>query len=852
MIDLDRHIPYKEYYLARIAKAKRTGQDQLSGCCPFHDDQKNSFSVNTKSGKWKCFANAGCGEGNIVTFHAKRFDLSTKDATADLCKIYNVPPECSASKPKPKKTIPIKTLDRLSIPKGLRDYLVSVRGWSPEVVEKYRIGYHAKRQRVTIPIFDECGDLVNIRMYLPKPGLEENKFEAWKAGFGNMRLFPLSMIAEARAKNQILYLVEGEPDCLCGISRGMCCITGTGGAENWLDEWNALFKGLHVRILYDNDQAGKDGTARVCQRLPLFAKKVEVGRWPEWVAERGDLGDWFMLSRKAVQDLDCLSWVHSDDVEKPSDSYPATDLGNAERFASQHVTATRYCHTWGKWLVWDDARWYVDGTSHVFQLAKSTVRSIYAEASKIESDELRKSFAKHARASEASGRIQAMLSLAQAEPSLAITSDVLDADRWRLNLLNGTLDLKTGDLRPHQRQDLITKISPVIYDSTAKCPEWFKFLDRIMDGSSELISYLQKLAGYCLTGDTREKCLPVLHGIGDNGKTIFTATLSGMLGDYAQETPVETLMVKRNESIPNDVARLVGARLVTASEGERGQRLAESQIKRLTGGDKVPARFLNHEWFEFIPEFKILLSTNHKPVIRGSDNAIWNRIHLVPFQVSIPKSEQIPRTIMLDTLRMEWPGILKWAVDGCLLWQKEGLQKPEEVKQATDDYRADSDVIGEYLSDCCILNPLAKAKIGDLYVEYEKWCADCKEEAITVRSFSSTLQERGFKKGRMGAGGKKGFFGIGLRSDLKSDRVTDSDSISGVYHEAKNKEEIPLKTGTPSVTRSLFIVCSDCANFRENTVNPSFQGHCLGTPPDEDRSRFPKLKTSCCGFKEKK
>ncbi|MGO9019175.1 MAG: phage/plasmid primase, P4 family [Syntrophobacteraceae bacterium] len=549
-----------------------------------------------------------------------------------------------------------------------------------------------------------------------------------------------------------------------------------------------------------------------------------------------------------------IEWEHGYLNEPPlravgNKSYPLTDFGNAERFASQQSGEVRFCHTWGKWLIWDGRRWAIDETTRIYQFAKETVRGIYAEASQIVDDEKRKAVSKHARACESSGRLQAMLSLAQTEQNLAIVGPNLDSNHWLLNILNGTLDLRTGELRPQRRQDLITKLAPVIYDPQATCSEWFSFLNRIMAGSKGLIAYLQKLIGYCLTGDTREKCLPVLYGIGDNGKTIFTTTIGGMLGDYAQETPVETLMIKHNEGIPNDIARLKGARLVTASEGERGQKLAESQVKKLTGGDKVPARFLHQEWFQFTPEFKILLSTNHRPIIRGADNAIWNRIHLVPFEVIIPKIEQIPWTIMLERLRQEWPGILKWAVDGCLLWQREGLEKPQEIERATDDYRADSDIIGGFISDYCILNPLAKVKAADLYEQYQKWCDENKEEPLKVRMFGSALEERGLKRTRIGHRADKGFQGIGLK--LHADLQTDADPILGVFPIEKIIRENNLKNGSASVCKSACVTCSECANFQPNRSNPSFQGHCLGTPPDEDRSRFPNLEVDCPEFRER-
>ncbi|MHC1726878.1 MAG: phage/plasmid primase, P4 family [Syntrophobacteraceae bacterium] len=660
-------------------------------------------------------------------------------------------------------------------------------------------------------------------------------------------------------KAQTVFIAEGEKDAdnLAGL--GLTATTSAMGAGKWKAHYNQSLRGKKVAIVPDNDEPGRKHAQSIAAGLLGVAEAVKILDLPDLKA-KGDVSDWIdnggskdallaLLQQTPLFTGTCRA--EQGNQEKPQPIFPFTDFGNAERFAAQNAEKTRYCHTWGKWLIWTGTHWQIDETTLIFQLAKETVRKMYAAAGEIEDDDRRKALSKHARASESSGRVQAMLSLAQTEQCIATTGARLDSNPWLLNVQNGTLDLRTGNLREHRRQDLLTKIAPVTYDPKAESPtQWMSFLNRIMAGSPGLISYLQKLVGYSLTGDTREKCLPVLHGIGDNGKTILTATIGGLLGDYAQETPVETLMIKKQESIPNDIARLKGARLVTASEGERGQRLAESLIKRLTGGDKISARFLHQEWFDFTPEFKIWLSTNYKPIIRGSDNAIWNRIHLIPFEVIIPKAEQIPRTVMLERLRQEWPGILKWAVEGCLLWQKEGLQKPEEVLRATEDYRADSDIIGGFVSDCCILNPLAKCKTSDLFAEYEKWCSGSKEEPITVRNFNATLQERGFKKTRLGHKGDKAYQGIGLRTkDENADRLTDADRILGVFPIEKIISEKKVKNGSASVSRSASVICSDCADFRPNAENHNDSGHCLGNPPDGERFKFPNVPIDCPEFR---
>jgi putative DNA primase/helicase len=266
--------------------------------------------------------------------------------------------------------------------------------------------------------------------------------------------------------------------------------------------------------------------------------------------------------------------------------------------------------------------------------------------------------------------LRAMVDLARSEPGIHVSPDDLDRDPWRLNVLNGTLDLRTGELEPQDPDDLITKLAPVEYDPEAKCVTWLGFLDRIMDGNQDLIDFLQRAAGYSLTGETTERVLFVLHGVGRNGKTTLLESLQAVLGEYAKVMAAEMLMARKNDGgIPNDVAALKGARLVTASEAEEGTRLGEAKVKQLTGGDTITARFLYGEFFSFRSEFKIWLATNHKPDVRGTDKAIWDRLPVVPFSVRIPDEEvdaRLPQKL-LDAVAWHprvggsgMPGLAAW------------------------------------------------------------------------------------------------------------------------------------------------------------------------------------------------
>jgi len=427
-------------------------------------------------------------------------------------------------------------------------------------------------------------------------------------------------------------------------------------------------------------------------------------------------------------------------------TFTLTDYGNAQRLAAAHGTDLRYCHPFGRWYVYDGTRWVADETAEIMRRAKQTVRAIYAEAGEAGTAEAARALAKHAGASERAERLRALVELAKSEPGIPIATGQLDADPWLLNVANGTLDLRTGTLREHRREDYLTRRLAVAYDPAATVPAWDAFLDRIMGGSPEMVAFLRRAVGYALTGSTRERALFILHGTGRNGKSTLLETLLALLGEYALRTPVETLLAKRDGAIPNDVARLKGARFVAAAETEEGRRLAEATVKELTGGDTVSARFMRGEWFDFRPECKLWLATNHKPTIRGTDRAIWDRIRLIPFAVRIPDAEQ--DQTLPERLRAELPGILAWAVAGCLAWQREGLSAPEAVTRATEDYRAEQDVLAAWLADCCAQTPAATATAAALYTSYARWCEESGERALPRRTFGQRLAERGFTQGR--------------------------------------------------------------------------------------------------------
>lgn len=454
--------------------------------------------------------------------------------------------------------------------------------------------------------------------------------------------------------------------------------------------------------------------------------------------------------------------VEQQEVSAKAEAEHLTDLGNARRLVALHGADVQYSYPRNSWLVWDGRRWKADDTGEAVRRAKATVAAMYAEAAEAPDKDRRATLAAHAVKCESDSRIRAMLSLAQSEPRVAAEPNAFDGDPWLLNVMNGTLDLRTGDLRPHRREDLLTKLTPIEYDPHAKAPIWRAFLDRITAGNPYLIGFLQKAVGYALTGDVSEQALFFLHGAGANGKTTFLNAILETVGDYGRQAAPDLLAAKYGIEHPTALADLRGCRFVASVEVEEGKRLAEVLVKQLTGGDRLKARHMREDFFEFSPTHKIFLAANHKPVIRGTDLAIWRRIRLVPFTVTIPEDEQ--DKALAAKLRAELPGILTWAVLGCLAWQEEGLKAPEAVRLATQQYREESDQVGLFLEECCVLDACAIVVARDLYAAYVKWSEENGERPRSQTNFGSRLRERGLSSGRQGGGGKASWHGVALNA----------------------------------------------------------------------------------------
>ena len=425
---------------------------------------------------------------------------------------------------------------------------------------------------------------------------------------------------------------------------------------------------------------------------------------------------------------------------------PRTDYGNAERLVRRHGRDLRFCAGAGGWLAWDGARWVKDETGEVMRRAKDTARSIVAEAQATTHEETRRALLAHSIATEKASRLTAMVQLAASEPGVPVRVEDLDADPWVLNVANGLLDLRTGQLEPPRREALCTKLAPVAYDPAATCPVFDAFLTEVQP-DPEVRACLLRILGYSLTGVVREHIFPIHHGGGGNGKGTLRDVMLAVLGEYATEVPAALLMSKDKGDVhPTEKMVLRGARFASASETQKGRAIDEALVKLVTGGDPITARYMRQDFVTFLPTHKLWLSTNHKPVIRELSPAMWRRVLLFPWNVIIPLERQ--NTELKEQLAQELPGILRALVDGCLEWQRRGVDPPDAVKAATATYKAESDPVGDFLAQRTTAKPLvgksvARVMAKELLDAYTGWAQANGQETLSSKALGDAMTSNG-------------------------------------------------------------------------------------------------------------
>lgn len=628
---------------------------------------------------------------------------------------------------------------------------------------------------------------------------------AWAAG-GPSGTWPLYRVATLPASGPV-FVVEGEKCQHAAASIGLpavCSAGGAGAADK--SDWREL-AGREVCIIPDNDESGRayaDAVARLLRAAG--ARSVRILELPG-LPHKGDVAD-FIDERDAQAPAEILASVEAlataapewtppqaetpaalptvegaapvDPIEaaRSGTPYALTDLGNAERLDAYHRDAIRWDVSRKVWRAWDGRRWAVDDALEVNRRAADTARMIRQEAAAAPAgngngSDLGRDLFTHAVKSESRDRMAAMLEVAKARPGIAVAADALDADPWALNVLNGTLDLRAGTLRPHNRADLITKIAPVEFRPGCRCDRWERFLVDATGGDAALIAFLQVVAGYTLTGLTVEEILLLVYGPEASGKTTFLESLRAALGEYARTIQAD-LLTRQKESrgggaASPELAGLVGARLAAGSEMEQGREIAEALAKNLTGGEPITTRHLYAECFDFRPQFKLWLALNHCPKVSADDGAIWRRIVRIGFEHTVPpeRRDKTLKPYLRDPAGGA-PAVLAWAVEGCLRWQREGLTIPAAVARSTSAYRAESDPLATFLEDCLRFTPAAWTPWGDIWTAYTEHAGEngtTERYRVAPKRLQERLRANGCQSERRFAG--RGWAGVEVQDGWK-------------------------------------------------------------------------------------
>lgn len=566
--------------------------------------------------------------------------------------------------------------------------------------------------------------------------------------------------------------------------------------ENIIDIAKKSKNGLRFTTLYEGDwsqfydsQSEADmalandlafWTARDPQKMDEIFRKSNLYR-DKWDEERGDYTYGDMTINRAIEscqnefvpentDTDFQIFVMEEDVKpaKKDKRYSYDDTGNAERLKDLFGENIRFNYTSNTWMYYDGKRWKHDDTGRMKILADKVVDNMKNEklfvADGVDQEDMEKYRYRHWKDSRNHNKKVNMMK--ECEHLLPVTNETFDNDFNLFNVQNGFVDLKAGKLNDHERKNYFTKISNVEYTDKADCPKWDEFLNDIFLGNQELVRFIQRAVGYSLSGHTSEQVLFVLYGNGRNGKSVFLDILNEVFGNYSTNIQPQAIMASKNNSDASpEIAKLDGARLVTTTEPNEGERFDEGLLKQLTGGDRVSARKLYENEFEFTPQFKLWMATNHKPYVRGRDEGIWRRFVIIPFDKQIPLHE-IDRDLT-KKLKRELPAIMRWCVDGFLEWQRIGLSEPAIIKEQRDEYRVEMDSIAMFVEECCEVNPLQKVKASELFNAYDNWAKENHQHIMSSTKFGREMAKRYERKKYQG---NRFYYGINISNETKQEQ----------------------------------------------------------------------------------
>ncbi len=639
-------------------------------------------------------------------------------------------------------------------------------------------------------------------------------------------LFRQPDVLKAVAAGQTVFIVEGEKDALALAGLGLAATCNPGGAGKWQDSYTAALKGARIAILPDRDDPGRKHGELVARALRGNVASLRVIELPDRNGRKlKDTADWIGAGGTREELVDLVDaapeWTATatvapeptaatgEPIGLPVDAarlgapYPMTDLGNSERLVALHGDAIRWDVARKTWRIWDGRRWAADAALQVNALAAETARAIRREAADAprgdRNSDLGRELFNWAVRSESRDRLAAMVEVAKSRPGIVVTPDALDADTWALNVLNGTLDLRTGKMRPHRQGDLLTKLAPVEYRAGLRDARFEAALSDWTGGDADLADFLQVAAGYTLTGQTTEEVLFLVYGPEASGKTTFLELLRAILGEYARTVQADLLTKQRDNrgagAASPELAGLAGARLAAASEMEQGREIAEALAKNLTGGEPITARHLYAELFDFLPQFKLWLALNHCPKVSADDGAIWRRILRIGFEYTVPpeRRDKTLKPYLRDPAGGA-PAVLAWAVEGCLRWQREGLKIPAAVERSTAAYREESDPLAPFLEDCIRFTDgdtwTPWADLWQAYNDHAEESGTAQRYRVAPKRLQDRLRARGCVVSRRHAG--RGWVGVALNYDWQTaerDAVTPRDGISKTFfHEEITKK----------------------------------------------------------------